>query len=66
MFDRRPSLPATATGQQPLPANDASELRVRAVPSIALFGARREIVIEHAGSLYHLRVTQNNKLILTK
>jgi Hemin uptake protein hemP len=31
-----------------------------------LFGAQREIVIEHAGSLYRLRITQNNKLILTK
>jgi hemin uptake protein HemP len=66
MFERRPRAPATSTGQEPLPAGDASQLRVRAVPSIALFGARREILIEHAGSLYHLRITQNNKLILTK
>lgn len=31
-----------------------------------LFGERRELVIEHAGCLYRLRITQNNKLILTK
>lgn len=31
-----------------------------------LFGERRELVIEHAGFLYRLRITQNNKLILTK
>lgn len=31
-----------------------------------LFGARRELIIEHAGFLYRLRITQNNKLILTK
>lgn len=65
MLDRRPPAP-TSTGQELLPAIDASELRVRAVPSSALFGACRELLIEHAGSLYHLRITQNNKLILTK
>lgn len=41
----------------------ASTLVVR---SQELFGAHRELVIEHAGSLYHLRITQNDKLILTK
>lgn len=34
--------------------------------STELFGAAREIVIEHAGSEYRLRVTSNDKLILTK
>jgi len=31
-----------------------------------LFGSSREIVIEHEGSWYRLRVTYSNKLILTK
>ncbi len=31
-----------------------------------LFGGRRELIIEHAGFSYRLRITQNNKLILTK
>lgn len=31
-----------------------------------LFGRRRELLIAHAGFLYRLRITQNNKLILTK
>jgi hemin uptake protein HemP len=31
-----------------------------------LFGARREVVILHKGERYRLRVTQNDKLILTK
>ena len=31
-----------------------------------LFGGRREIVIEHAGAQYRLRITRANKLILTK
>ena len=35
------------------------------VPSAALLGARKEIVITHNGREYRLRVTQNGKLILT-
>lgn len=31
-----------------------------------LLGERRELVILHEGELYRLRVTKNNKLILTK
>lgn len=34
--------------------------------SIALFGKKREVLIEHAGFTYRLRITQANKLILTK
>ena len=35
------------------------------VPSQALLGARKELVITHNGRDYRLRVTQNGKLILT-
>jgi hemin uptake protein HemP len=31
-----------------------------------LFGKQREIMIQHAGSYYRLRLTHSNKLILTK
>lgn len=31
-----------------------------------LFGKAREIMIEHSGGFYRLRVTHSNKLILTK
>jgi hemin uptake protein HemP len=31
-----------------------------------LFGAAREIMIEHGGDVYRLRITAQNKLILTK
>lgn len=31
-----------------------------------LFGKRQEIVIVHDGEAYRLRITRNNKLILTK
>ena len=35
------------------------------VPSEALLGAGKELVITHNGREYRLRVTQNGKLILT-
>jgi len=34
--------------------------------SEALFGKAREILIQHDGGYYRLRVTHSNKLILTK
>lgn len=34
--------------------------------SSQLFGAGREVIIRHAGEFYRLRVTRQNKLILTK
>jgi len=50
---RRPSAAATATG-------------TRHVSSHALLGGARELVIQHQGGEYHLRLTRNDKLILTK
>jgi hemin uptake protein HemP len=38
----------------------------RRISSQALMGNDREVEIEHAGSLYRLRVTSLGKLILTK
>jgi hemin uptake protein HemP len=35
------------------------------VPSHALLGTRKELLITHNGREYRLRVTQNGKLILT-
>jgi hemin uptake protein HemP len=35
------------------------------VVSQQLFGERRELIIEHNGRDYRLRLTQNGKLILT-
>ncbi len=49
--DRRPA--ATATGPQ-------------RIDSSRLLAGTRELIIEHAGSEYRLRRTQNDKLILTK
>jgi hemin uptake protein HemP len=36
------------------------------VDSRRLLGGGRELVIEHAGQHYHLRLTRNDRLILTK
>ncbi|MCC6714335.1 MAG: hemin uptake protein HemP [Gammaproteobacteria bacterium] len=36
------------------------------IRSEELFGARREVHIEHRGEIYRLRVTRQDKLILTK
>ena len=38
----------------------------RIIPSAELFGSSQEIIIIHAGEQYRLRITANNKLILTK
>lgn len=38
----------------------------RRIGSVELFGASREVLIEHAGFTYRLTVTQANKLLLTK
>lgn len=35
------------------------------VTSTELLGSAKEIIIEHQGRDYHLRLTQNGKLILT-
>jgi hemin uptake protein HemP len=52
------ALPAAPTpvGATPTPGR---------VDSKALLGRARELVIEHGGREYRLRVTQNGKLILT-
>lgn len=41
-------------------------MQPRTVTSDKLFGELREIIILHAGEQYRLRITSNNKLILTK
>jgi len=47
---------SVSTGPQPSPQR---------VPSDALLGAAKELLIVHNGREYRLRVTQNGKLILT-
>jgi hemin uptake protein HemP len=38
----------------------------RRISSQSLLKGERELVIQHQGSEYHLRLTRNDKLILTK
>jgi len=56
----RPALPPSGLA----PAASPSEAPER-VSLGSLLGSRRELVIVHNGREYHLRLTQNGKLILT-
>lgn len=60
-----PPLRTGATGtpnrEQPAPHPAPPVLR-----SVELFAHTREVLIEHAGEHYRLRLTLSNKLILTK
>jgi hemin uptake protein HemP len=38
----------------------------QSITSAELFGDHQEIIILHAGKEYRLRITSNNKLIMTK
>lgn len=46
-------------------AGETSSARKR-ISSKDLFGSLRELVIEHVGEEYRLRITSQGKLILTK
>lgn len=43
-----------------------AQLPIKLISSESLFGLGKEILIQHRGEQYHLRVTRNDKLILTK
>lgn len=57
-----PSLPADSR-QPPDPPSAAGQ---RTISSRELLGAQKEVVIEHRGEFYRLRLTSLGKLILTK
>ncbi|NID06525.1 hemin uptake protein HemP [Luteibacter jiangsuensis] len=61
------SLPLTDNGgrDRVVPLR-AAPVAARRVESKNLLDGSRELVIEHQGSEYHLRLTRNDKLILTK
>ena len=42
------------------------QLGLPCLSSEDLFGKQREVMIQHAGCFYRLRLTHSNKLILTK
>ena len=48
-----------------LPGKDAAHALPLRIDSASLFGVSRELIIVHNGREYRLRMTQNEKLILT-
>ncbi len=54
------------SGVQRPSAETRSSTEVRTVSARELLGARGIVRIEHEGETYTLRVTRNNRLILTK
>jgi hemin uptake protein HemP len=50
----------SAMPRRPKPAE------IRTLDSTALFAGRTEIVIDHDGALYRLKITRQGKLILNK
>lgn len=53
------------TGQDKAPT-DRNLPQLRRVKVSELLAGAREVLLEHEGQLYHLRLTANGKLILTK
>jgi hemin uptake protein HemP len=51
---------------QPGPNRARAPLPQRRLTSEALMAGAREVIVEHRGAQYRLRVTSNGKLILTK
>jgi hemin uptake protein HemP len=69
MLEHRPSRPIGSVTTAPsLSADEVSTRRAGAtrVDSRRLLEGGRELVIDHAGVEYRLRLTRNDKLILTK
>lgn len=59
--------PNTQTGSNPSQDNiETLASTSYSVTSEALLNGHKELVIEHAGELYRLRITSKGKLILTK
>ena len=60
-------MPSFSRAEAPAePPPESSRLEERALDSRALFGESREVLIEHHGEQYRLRLTRAGKLILTK
>ncbi|WP_425481165.1 hemin uptake protein HemP [Dyella choica] len=62
-LSRLPQPPMRSSAE---PAGVPTALPVRRISSQRLLAGERELVIQHMGNEYHLRLTRNGKLILTK
>jgi hemin uptake protein HemP len=63
-MDPPPSKPEESGDQPPAPLSPESQPPI--LRSDELFGAHREVWIEHGDTMYRLRKTQAGKLYLTK
>jgi hemin uptake protein HemP len=57
---------AEGTQSAPLHSADTRPASPRQVAVSTILGAEREVLLIHNGEAYRLRITANNKLILTK
>lgn len=48
------------------PAEASAIGALRRISAVELFAGSREVIVEHEGQYYRLRITSNGKLILTK
>lgn len=62
----KPSLSPRPSRSVPVALSSHRSALARRVSSHSLLEGERELVIQHQGSEYHLRLTRNDKLILTK
>lgn len=63
----RPPSPAPGPSATRLPVGSGQQPpSQKGIPAELLFKGSQEILINHHGEIYRLRVTRNSKLILTK
>jgi hemin uptake protein HemP len=61
----REHVEATTTSEAPVPTRTITVIAHK-IDSLELFVGTREIIITHRDEIYRLRLTAQNKLILTK
>ncbi|EGV31884.1 MULTISPECIES: hemin uptake protein HemP [Thiorhodococcus] len=61
-----PPVASTDSRSQISPRDRSPGAHPRRIDSNSLMGGDNLLMIEHAGHQYYLRMTRNNKLILTK
>jgi hemin uptake protein HemP len=66
MFDPIPHEPSAASPHANRATNASAPNGAQRIDSHRLLAGGRELVIDHAGQEYRLRLTRNDKLILTK
>jgi hemin uptake protein HemP len=65
-MDKKPLITLEPLDMTPPAKQDMAPVLRQRLQSTELFGTANEVVIEHAGEEYRLRLTRQGKLILTK